>query len=70
VVALSIIGAEYIVASNGGKDAAWIRQRMMELEETITPTIRINNEATDKLTKTNAFHCHIKYRFHYIMEEI
>jgi hypothetical protein len=73
VVALSITEAEYIAASEGGKDAAWIQRVMTELGETITPTIRIDNEAVDKLTKTSAFHRrsrHIEHRFHYTRKEI
>jgi hypothetical protein len=72
VAALSVTEAEYIAASEGGKDAAWIRQ-LMELGETITPTIRIDNEAADKLTNTSAFHRRtrrIEHRFHYIREDI
>jgi hypothetical protein len=73
LVALSIIEAEYIPASEGGKDAAWIQQLMIELGETIIPTIRFDNEAVDKLTKTSVFHRrtrHIEHCFHYIREEI
>lgn len=72
-VSLSITEAEYIAACEGAKDAAWIQQLLRELNVTVTPTLYTDNEAADKLSKTQAYHRrtrHIQHRWHYLRQQV
>ena len=76
VVAMSITEAEYIAISEGLKDLAWIRQFLQEImphKEPWVPTVFTDNEAAQKLSKTQTYHRrtrHILHRFHYIRQEV
>jgi hypothetical protein len=72
-VALSLTEAEYIAACEGAKDAAWVRQWMMEFGEESIPIPWIDNDAAEKLSKAQSFHRrtrHIEHQFHYLRQEV
>ena len=73
-VSLSITEAEYIAAYEGAKDASWVQQLIEELTKTRpTPVLYTENEAADKLSKNQAYHCrtrHIQHRWHYLRQQV
>ena len=80
-VSLSITELEYIAASEGAKDARWIRQLLAELysatiQQAIiqqAPCLYTDNEAALKLTRNNAYHRrtrHLEHKWHYIRQEV
>jgi hypothetical protein len=52
IVALLIIETEYIAARKWAKDAASVRQWMMEFGEEYIPILWIVNDTVEKLLKT------------------
>ncbi|KMQ88773.1 integrase core domain protein [Lasius niger] len=75
VVSLSTTEAEYIAASCAAREAAWIRQLLQDIEESIAGLISlfIDNQSAIKLIRNAEFHKrtkHVDIRYHYIREKL
>lgn len=72
-VSLSITEAEYIAASEGAKDAAWVRQLLQEWRLAVPPPhLYTDNEAAHKLTRNHSYHRRTRYidhKYHYLHQE-
>lgn len=67
--------AEYIAASCAAREAAWIRQLLQYIEESIAGLISlfIDNQSAIKLIRNAEFHKrtkHVDIRYHYIREKL
>lgn len=74
-VALSTTEAEYIAASDGVKEAIWLRQLLKDIgfEEKEATSIMIDNQSAIILTKNAELHQRTKYidvRFHFIRDYV
>lgn len=74
-VALSTAEAEYMAASDGTKEAIWLRQLLKDVgyEQTESTPLMIDNQSAIILTKNAEFHQRTKYidvRYHFIRDHV
>lgn len=74
-VALSTAEAEYMAASDGIKEAIWLRQLLKDIgyEQKGPTSVMIDNQSAIVLTKNAEFHQRTKYidvRFHFIRDHV
>ena len=74
-VALSTAEAEYISASDAGKEAIWLRKLLGGLFDGVleTTVIQCDNQSCVKLSENPVFHDrskHIEMRYHYLRDMV
>jgi hypothetical protein len=62
-VALSTCEAEYVAASEAGKEIAWLRMLLNEIKfpQTRASPLMCHNNSAIVLTKDSSFHAHVKH---------
>jgi hypothetical protein len=73
MVALSSTEAEYIAASNAGKEALWLRRLLTDLsiDSTQPTTLHVDNQSAIAISKNPEFHDrtkHIELRHHFFRQ--